>query len=329
MLYSILFCVCLITANVLETKQISFGPANMTAGLIVFPVSYIINDVVCEVWGYGRTRLLIWLGFAMNFLFVIFGAIADWIPGAPYWHGEEGFHQIFGLAPRIAGASFLAFLAGSFINAYVMSKMKLSSEGRNFSYRAVMSTIFGELTDSVIFFPLALGGVIPWEEMPSLVITQVTIKTLYEILVLPMKGTMNREKEGLKNLGKKTEYKMDYAPEVLETFQNKHPENDYWVQFNCPEFTSLCPITGQPDFAEIKIMYIPGERMVESKSLKLYLFSFRNHGDFHEDCVNVIMKDLVKLMDPKYIEVIGLFTPRGGISYEHLAEERMLRHSFQ
>ena len=166
MLYSILFCVCLITANVLETKQISFGPANMTAGLIVFPVSYIINDVVCEVWGYGRTRLLIWLGFAMNFLFVIFGAIADWIPGAPYWHGEEGFHQIFGLAPRIAGASFLAFLAGSFINAYVMSKMKLSSEGRNFSYRAVMSTIFGELTDSII--------------------TQVTIKTLYEIMVLPV-----------------------------------------------------------------------------------------------------------------------------------------------
>lgn len=120
---------------------------------------------------------------------------------------------------------------------------------------------------------------------------------------------MNREQEGLKNLGKKTEYRMDYAPEVLETFQNKHPENDYWVQFNCPEFTSLCPITGQPDFAEIKIMYIPGERMVESKSLKLYLFSFRNHGDFHEDCVNVIMKDLIRLMDPKYIEVIGLFTP--------------------
>ena len=186
MLYGILFCVCLITANVLETKQISFGPANMTAGLIVFPVSYIINDVVCEVWGYGRTRLLIWLGFAMNFMFVIFGAIADWIPGAPYWHGEEGFHQIFGLAPRIAGASFLAFLCGSFMNAYVMSKMKLLSAGKNFSYRAVLSTVFGELTDSIIFFPLALGGVIPWEEMPSLVITQVTLKTLYEIVVLPI-----------------------------------------------------------------------------------------------------------------------------------------------
>lgn len=147
-----------------------------------------------------------------------------------------------------------------------------------------------------------------------------------------------RENEGLQSLGKKTEYRMDYAPEVLETFSNKHLENDYWVKFNCPEFTSLCPITGQPDFAEIVIRYIPAEKMVESKSLKLYLFSFRNHGDFHEDCVNIIMKDLKKLMEPKYIEVIGLFTPRGGISihpfanygipgtkYERLAEERMLR----
>ena len=149
--------------------------------------------------------------------------------------------------------------------------------------------------------------------------------------------TMGREQEGLKSLGKKTEYKDNYAPEVLETFENKHPGNDYWVQFNCPEFTSLCPITGQPDFAEIKIMYIPDRRMVESKSLKLYLFSFRNHGDFHEDCVNNIMKDLIKLMDPKYIEVRGLFTPRGGISiypyanygrpgpsYEQLAKQRFM-----
>lgn len=115
-------------------------------------------------------------------------------------------------------------------------------------------------------------------------------------------------------LGKRTEYKQNYAPEVLEAFTNKHPEMDYWVRFNCPEFTSLCPITGQPDFATIQIDYIPDVRMVESKSLKLYLFSFRNHGGFHEDCVNLIMKDLIKLMDPKYIEVTGFFTPRGGIS---------------
>ena len=149
--------------------------------------------------------------------------------------------------------------------------------------------------------------------------------------------TESRKDEGLQQLGQKTEYSTDYAPEVLETFQNMHPENDYWVQFNCPEFTTLCPITGQPDFAEIKIMYLPAERMVESKSLKLYLFSFRNHGDFHEDCVNIIMKDLVRLMDPKYTEVVGIFTPRGGISiypyanygkpgtkYEQLATERLM-----
>ncbi len=148
---------------------------------------------------------------------------------------------------------------------------------------------------------------------------------------------MDRKEDGLQALGAKTTYRMDYAPEVLETFVNKHPGNDYWVRFNCPEFTSLCPITGQPDFAEIRISYIPDVKMVESKSLKLYLFSFRNHGDFHEDCVNIIMKDLIKLMDPKYIEVTGIFTPRGGISiwpyanygkpgtkYEKLAEQDSL-----
>lgn len=148
-----------------------------------------------------------------------------------------------------------------------------------------------------------------------------------------------RKDEGLQALGRKTQYRTDYDPSVLETFQNKHIGNDYWVQFNCPEFTSLCPITGQPDFAEIRIMYLPDQRMVESKSLKLYLFSFRNHGDFHEDCVNTIMKDLICLMDPKYIEVTGIFTPRGGISiypyanygrpgtrYELLAQNRLEQH---
>ena len=125
---------------------------------------------------------------------------------------------------------------------------------------------------------------------------------------------MARNREELKSLGRQTAYSDKYDPSVLETFENKHKDNDYWVRFNCPEFTTLCPITGQPDFAEIRISYVPDVRMVESKSLKLYLFSFRNNGDFHEDCVNIIMKDLIKLMDPKYIEVTGLFTPRGGIS---------------
>jgi len=130
--------------------------------------------------------MLIWMGFAMNFFFVVMGAIADWIPGAPYWHGDEGFHQIFGLAPRIAMASFIAFIAGSFVNAFVMSKMKISSEGMHFSSRAILSTVFGESVDSIIFFPLALGEVVPWEEMPSLMISQVALKTLYEIVALPI-----------------------------------------------------------------------------------------------------------------------------------------------
>ena len=149
----------------------------------------------------------------------------------------------------------------------------------------------------------------------------------------------SRKEEGLKALGHETAYSKGYDPSVLEAFENQHQDNDYWVRFNCPEFTTLCPITGQPDFAEIRISYVPDAKMVESKSLKLYLFSFRSHGDFHEDVVNTIMKDLVKLMDPKYIEVTGFFTPRGGISiypyanygrpgtkWEQLAWERLSRH---
>ena len=148
------------------------------------------------------------------------------------------------------------------------------------------------------------------------------------------------EMQGITHLGEKdTTYVEDYAPYLLETFENKHPDKDYWVKFNCPEFTSLCPITGQPDFATITIAYVPERRMVESKSLKLYLFSFRNHGDFHEDVVNIILKDLVRLMEPRYIEVWGKFLPRGGISidpytnygkpgtrYEALAEKRFAEH---
>ena len=153
---------------------------------------------------------------------------------------------------------------------------------------------------------------------------------------------MDRKEENLHSLGRYSKIPETYAPEVLEAFENQHPERDYWVQFNCPEFTALCPITGQPDFAEIKIMYIPDKKMVESKSLKLYMFSFRNHGDFHEDVINIILNDLVKLMDPRYIEVLGLFLPRGGISiypyanygkkgtkFEQMAEERMKNYQIR
>lgn len=186
MLLGVLFCICLTAANLLETKQVTIGPLELTAGLIVFPVSYIINDCLVEVWGYRRARLVIWLGFVMNALFVLFGLAADALPAAPYWENEAGFHAIFGLAPRIAAASFVAFLAGSFLNAYVMSRMKVRDEGRRFGVRAVASTIAGETADSLLFFPLALGGVVPWETMPALMLTQVVLKTLYEVAVLPV-----------------------------------------------------------------------------------------------------------------------------------------------
>lgn len=186
MLLGTLFCVCLIAANLLETKQVTLGPLELTAGLIVFPVSYIINDCMVEVWGFRRARLVIWLGFLMNFLFVTFGLLADALPAAPYWKGQEAFHAMFGLAPRIAAASFVAFLTGSFLNAYVMSRMKVRSAGRGFSLRAIASTVAGEAADSVVFFPLALGGVVPWSVMPALMLSQVVLKTAYEVVALPL-----------------------------------------------------------------------------------------------------------------------------------------------
>ncbi|MBR7001732.1 MAG: NADPH-dependent 7-cyano-7-deazaguanine reductase QueF [Neisseriaceae bacterium] len=148
-----------------------------------------------------------------------------------------------------------------------------------------------------------------------------------------------KELKGVSLLGQnKTDYVYDYNPSILEKFSNKHPENDYMVTLDCPEFTSLCPKTGQPDFARITIRYIPDKYLVESKSLKLYLFSFRNHGDFHEDCINIIMKDLVQLLNPKYLEVAGIFTPRGGIAiypfvnyaqeksaYQKMAQKRLFK----
>lgn len=145
--------------------------------------------------------------------------------------------------------------------------------------------------------------------------------------------------KSLTHLGNATKYTFTYDKNLLETFENQHTKRDYFIKFNCPEFTSLCPITGQPDFATIYISYIPDKKMVESKSLKLYLFSFRNHGGFHEDCVNRILNDLVELLQPRYLEVWGKFLPRGGISidpyanygipntkYQEMAEYRLLNH---
>lgn len=186
MLLGILFCVCLVAANLLETKVVQAGPLSVTAGLLVFPISYIINDCIAEVWGFRKARLIIWMGFLMNFMVVAWGKIAVWLPAAPFWQGEEAFNFVFGLAPRIAAASLMAFLVGSFLNAYVMSRMKLASGGRNFSLRAILSTVAGEGADSLIFFPLAFGGLMPVAELGKMMLVQVCLKTLYEIIILPV-----------------------------------------------------------------------------------------------------------------------------------------------
>ena len=186
MLMGIVFCVCLIAANLLETKIVQIGPYSMTAGFIVFPVSYIINDCIAEVWGFRKARLIIWMGFLMNFFVVALGGIAVALPAAPFWEGDEAFRFVFGLAPRIAVASLTAFLVGSFLNAWVMSRMKLRDKERRFAWRAILSTLVGEGADSIIFFPMAFAGLMPVHELAKLMVLQVTAKTLYEIIVLPI-----------------------------------------------------------------------------------------------------------------------------------------------
>ena len=186
MLLGILFNVCLIAANLLETKVIQIGSLTVTAGLLVFPSSYIINDCIAEVWGFKKARLIIWSGFAMNFFVVALGLIAVAIPAAPFWEGEEHFDFVFGMAPRIVAASLMAFLVGSFLNAYVMSKMKVASRGRHFSARAILSTLAGETADSLIFFPVAFGGIIAWRELLIMMCIQIILKSMYEVIILPV-----------------------------------------------------------------------------------------------------------------------------------------------
>ena len=186
MLLGILFNVCLIAANLLETKVIQIGSLTVTAGLLVFPISYIINDCIAEVWGFKKARLIIWSGFAMNFFVVALGLIAVAIPAAPFWAGEEHFDFVFGMAPRIVAASLMAFLVGSFLNAYVMSKMKVASRGRHFSARAILSTLAGETADSLIFFPVAFGGIIAWRELLIMMCIQIILKSMYEVIILPV-----------------------------------------------------------------------------------------------------------------------------------------------
>ena len=183
---TVLFCVCLIVSNLMEIKTVALGPLILTAGVVVFPLSYIINDCMVEVYGFRKARFVIWLGFAANLMVSLLLQLGILLPGTPEWQGQEAMSLIFGAVPRILAASFTAFLCGSMVNAYVMSRMRRRQGDRGFSLRAILSTLFGESVDSAVFFPVAFAGTLSWTMICTLMVTQVVLKTAYEILVLPL-----------------------------------------------------------------------------------------------------------------------------------------------
>ena len=188
---AIMFNVCLIASNLFETKLFMAGPIALTGGVIIFPISYIINDCLVEVWGYRKARLVIWSGFVMNFFVVAMAQIVRLLPAAPFWDGGPHFDYVFAMAPRVTLASMMAFLCGSTVNAWIMSRMKVASKGRRFSFRAIVSSIGGETVDSLIFFPIAFWG-LGVEDMVRLMLTQIVLKTLYEVIILPVTNVVVR-----------------------------------------------------------------------------------------------------------------------------------------
>ncbi|NEW83656.1 MAG: queuosine precursor transporter [Mariniphaga sp.] len=185
MFAGILFAICLLISNILATKIILIGSWAAPAGVLIFPIAYIINDVIVEVWGYQKARLIIWSGFAVNIMAVLFFTLALVVPAAPFWQNQEAFATILGSTPRIIAASLLAYLTGSFLNAFVMSKVKILMKGKDFSVRAILSTLIGEAADSFIFIIIAFAGNLPFNVLIGMIFTQATIKTIYEIVILP------------------------------------------------------------------------------------------------------------------------------------------------
>lgn len=185
LLITALFTASLTVSNFFASKVFLLGPFTLSGAVILFPVTYILNDCLAEVYGYRKARLVIWTGFALNLFFVIVAQLEILLPGAPFWDGQEGFRLVFGATPRALAASLLAFLVGSNLNAIVMSRMKLRSRGKNFVLRAIISSLLGELSDSLIFVPVmfwALG----LKQIALLIAGQVTMKVLYEIIIMPV-----------------------------------------------------------------------------------------------------------------------------------------------
>ncbi|MBO4571591.1 MAG: queuosine precursor transporter [Bacteroidales bacterium] len=189
---SVLFCVCLVASNLFATKVISVFGINLPGAVVIFPISYILNDCIVEVWGYRKARLVIWMGFAMNFFVILAGQIVVWLPAASFWEGAPHFDFMFNMAPRVAFASLLAFLVGSTLNSLVLSKMKIADEGRRFGFRAILSSVAGEFADSLIFIPIAFIGT-PAKALLAMMLAQVTFKLCYELLILPVTTAVVRK----------------------------------------------------------------------------------------------------------------------------------------
>ncbi|WP_299582542.1 queuosine precursor transporter [uncultured Sunxiuqinia sp.] len=186
LLAGVLFAACLLISNILASKIILIGPWSAPAGVLIFPLAYIINDVIAEVWGYAKARLIIWAGFGVNVLAAFFFMLAISMPSAPFYEDQAAFQSILGSSIRIVFASLMAYVVGSFLNAYVMSKFKLMTQGKNFSLRAIVSTLAGEGADSLIFITIAFAGIFPIPVILGMILTQALLKTAYEILVLPL-----------------------------------------------------------------------------------------------------------------------------------------------
>ena len=185
LLLAILFTVCLIASNLFATKVFALGSLTLPGAVVIFPLSYILNDCFTEVWGYRKARLVIWTAFEMNFFVAVTGQLVAFLPGASFWDGAEHFNYVFSLAPKVALASLLAFLAGSTLNSLVLSKMKVATSGKGFSVRAILSSLAGELLDSLIFMPIVFWGT-PLRALAMMMLAQVTFKVCYEIVILPV-----------------------------------------------------------------------------------------------------------------------------------------------
>ena len=181
-----LFVTCLIAANITAVKLIAVFGLLLPAAIVIFPVSYILGDVLTEVYGYRQARRVIWLGFLCNLVVVATIWIGQMLPAAGFWDGQAAYERILGLAPRILAASFLAYLVGEFANAFVLAKMKIATEGRFLWARTIGSTLVGQGLDSLVFITLAFAGVIPLGALATAIVTQWLVKSAYEAAATPV-----------------------------------------------------------------------------------------------------------------------------------------------